>query len=220
MVGLLLENPGLIEDEVIESFRAIERAFQQGDLDPDQLHGSAGAESEIESCDWFYEGRDLSVLGDSCSFTCLASRVEPLPRSNREGSCEGFDYVGLTCDSTPTPVLGTVQSDVDSSAYLLLLRGLAGLVELAPFQQLERLNRERLKGLLRSGMSFDLTLVTWEFFEEEERTPISQFTRDIAELVKLAISKRASFPFVLRDVVCLRMNPDRFDGRMRFDWRV
>jgi hypothetical protein len=216
----LLENPDLLVADIVETFRQVDDRFASGEFDPANL-ALAGDElrEAQEEPEWYYEGRDLSVLGGG-SFTCLASGVEPLPRTKEEGACEGFDYVGLSCDASLGPVLGTVQSDHDNTAYLLLLRGLAGLAEMAPRAQIERMNGQYFKRALKPNPSFDLNLVTWEHCEGEERTPISQFTRDLSELVKKTIAQRSAFPRALRDIVCLRMNPIRFDGRMRFDWRV
>ena len=219
----LLENPELIVSEVLETFHAVDRGFEDGVLRPDVL--AASSEQHIEhgiEPEWFYEGRDISTLGDSCSFTCLASLVEPLPHPDFDPKAEpeGFDYVGVTCNEKLSPLLGAVQSERDASAYPLLLRLLAGLAELAPPAQLERLNHQFFKGTLSAEPSFDLFLMVWEFSEKEDRTPLCQFTRDIAEVVKRTILEKSDFPGVLNDIVCLRMNPLRFDGRVRFDWRV
>lgn len=219
----VLENPGIIVSEVLESFHTVDRAFEQGLLRPELL--AARSEQHIrraEQPEWIYEGRDLSVLGDSCSFTCLSSNVEPIPDDDGEtkASTEGFDFVGITCNGLSRPVLGTVQSEADASPFPLLLRVLVGLAEMAPVIQLERLNHQFFKGALPPAPCFDLFLVTWSFDENAERTPICQFTRDISELVKRTILEQSEFPGVLNDIVCLRMNPERFDGRMRFDWRV
>lgn len=219
----MLENPEIIAGEVLETFRAVGRAFGQGSLQPDVL--AARNEEQIaaaETPEWFYEGRDIAVLGDPCSFTCLSSDVEPVPLRDEDSKapCEGFDFVGITCSSELRPVLGTVQSEADASAYPLLLRGLAGLAEIAPALQLERMRHQFFKGALPAEPRFDLVLVTWYFDENADRTPISEFTRDISEVVKRALCEQADFPAVLNDIVCLRMNPARFDFRLQFDWRV
>lgn len=218
----VLENPDIIVSEVLESFHAVDRAFRQGVLRPDVL--SALSEQQIAGAiepEWFYQGRDLSVFGDSCSFTCLSSNVDPIPVEGAdEKRSTGFDFVGITCNQQASPVLGTVQSEADVSAYPLLLRALVGLAEMAPAIQLERLRRQFFHGALPASPSFDLYLVTWYDDEAADRTPICQFTRDIAELVKRTIAEQSEFPSVLNDIVCLRMTPERFDGRMRFDWRV
>ncbi|MCP5040080.1 MAG: hypothetical protein GY944_03555 [bacterium] len=219
----VLENPEIIVDEVLESFRAVSRAFDEGVLEPDVL--AAQSEQQIAAAvdpEWFYEGRDLSVLGDPCSFTCLSSDVEPIPQRDPDAkeATEGFDFVGITCNARARPVLGIVQSEADASAYPLLLRGLAGLAELAPAIQLERLNHQFFKGALPPEPSFDLLLVTWYYDENADRCPICEFTRDISEVVKRALLEQVEFPKVLNDIVCLRMNPARFDFRLCFDWRV
>ena len=86
--------------------------------------------------------------------------------------------------------------------------------------QLDRMNGQFFKGALRPSPCFDLFVVTWYYDEAAERTPISEFTRDIAEVAKRIIVEQSEVATSLNDIVCLRMNPNRFDGRMRFDWRV
>ena len=129
----------------------------------------------------------------------------------------------VTCDATRAPVLGVVQSESDHSAYPLLLRALACLAEMASRSQFERLNSGPFLGTLGSQPSFDLNLVLWDVPAapaSETHTTIEQLTRDLAERVKRAVRRHADFPRILRDVVCLRMNAERFDGRLRFGWRV
>ena len=128
--------------------------------------------------------------------------------------------MGLRCDATNAPVLGAVQSELDTSPYPLLLRLIACLAEMAPSAQVERLNAQFFKLTLSRTPCFALTLITWEYVEDDTRSPISQLTRDLAEVVKAAIDTVPHFPGILREIVCLRMNPERFDGRLRFDWRV
>ncbi len=219
----MLENPEIIAGEVIETFRAVGKAFEVGVLEADVLAARNEEQlAEAERPEWFYEGRDISVLGDPCSFTCLSSDVEPVPMADADSKapCEGFDFVGITCNADARPVLGTVQSEADASAYPLLLRGLAGLAEIAPAIQLERMRHSFFKGALPQEPRFDLVLVTWYYDENADRTPICEFTRDIAEVVKRALAEQTTFPAVLNDIVCLRMNPARFDFRLKFDWRV
>ncbi len=217
----LLENPDLIAEDVLVSFFQIEEAFKSGALKSDELRiASDRQREEQEEPEWFYEGRDLSVLGDSCSFTCLSSNVEPIPSSKKTNPTEGLDYVGITCDSRAAPVLGVAQSQQDTTAYPLFLRAFACLAEASPLVQRMRMSDQSFRGMLPSDARFDLNLVVWEFCEGEERTPICQLTRDLSELVKSVLAGHEGFPSFLDDIVCLRMDPRRFDGRMRFDWRV
>ncbi len=75
-------------------------------------------------------------------------------------------------------------------------------------------------GIGRKTSKFDLNIVLWDRNQEPDTSPLCELTRDLAEKMKGALSVAPDFPPILRDVVCMRMNPDRFDGRMRFDWRV
>lgn len=219
----ILEHPEVIISEVLESIDAVDRAFAEGELQEDVLKSRAEVRiaATVEP-EWIYEGRDLSVLGDSSSFTCLSSHVDPIPDDLlvEKDAVDCLDFVGITCNSLARPVLGTVQSELDSSAYPLLLRALAGFVELAPAIQLERMNHQYFKGALQPAPNFDLFLVTWYYDEDAERTPVCEFTRDLSEVVKSTLADQTQLACTINDIVCLRMNPARFDGRMRFDWRV
>jgi hypothetical protein len=220
----LLQNPEFAVAEVLDAYRQVAEQFADG-----SSLGAPEADAEppkptptlVEG--YFWETRELMVLGDKCSFTCLATNVDPSTplygsRSDSELSA-GLDYVGLTCDKESVLVLGAVQAPGDATAYPLLLRLLACLTEIAPNGQLERMNREHFKGTADPERPFDLNLVLWDS-DRPETTPVSELTRDLAEHIKKGVLATADFPTRLRDIVCLRMNAERFDGRMRFDWRV
>jgi len=228
----LLQHPDLVVSEVVDAYHTVASRFAptagEPAAEPVGAQPKAAAESPAATLveDFFWETRELMVLGDKCSFTCLATNVEPHPalcangQPAPRGLSVGLDYVGLTCDSAGVLVLGAAQAPGDATAYPLLLRLLACLTEISPRSEIERLNRERLKGIADPTKPFDLNLVLWDREDEPELTPISQLTRDLAEKVKDGLRDEKSVPANLRDIVCLQMNPDRFDGRMRFQWRV
>ena len=116
--------------------------------------------------------------------------------------------------------MGAVSCEGESTPYLLLLRLLNALAELAPRVQIERLEREITKGALASNPVFDLHLVLWSLPEDAERTQLSMLTRDLAEVVKGGLVEAWQFPDVLRDIQCLRMDASEFDGSLDLDWRV
>jgi len=217
-----LQNPQLIAGELEAAHR--ECAATSGGcygvrpgLPPEDDRG--------ELVRWFYPSRDIFVVRDSSSFTCLAERVETIPPElAASDGFEGLDYLAITCTAARRPVLGVVQSGIDTTAYPMLLRLLASVCELGHVPQLDRLDRLCFKGALGAAPRFDLHLVLWDEWSGDDsvpdRTPISQLTRDLAEKAKHALSSATRFPPILGDVVCLHMNPARFDGRVRFDWRV
>lgn len=219
-----LIHPGRLSAEVLDAYEVMHSCFEAGgeekaEPEPD---GAASPCNATLVEDFFWEARELKVLGDRCSFTCLATNVHPLSptAAASDGLSTGLDYVGLTCDPSATLVLGVVQAPGDATAYPLLLRLLACLTEIAPPALLECMNRRHFKGVARPTSKFDLNLVLWDRSERPETNPISELTRDLAENVKQGLQESGRFPPILRDVVCMRMNPDRFDGRMRFDWRI
>jgi hypothetical protein len=217
-----LQHPELIASELLTSYAEIARSLQTTEHEP--LAKSGGAEPDRTRA--FYPGRDIFVVRDSSSFTCLAVDVEPLPPDEPDGRDEpqGLDYLAITCTGTPQAVLGVLQPSAQQSAYPLLLRLLACLCEVAHEEQMSRLDRDCFRGLLGPDSSLDLHLVLWDDWIDEEtgseRTPISQLTHDLAEVAKRCLDESPAFPPILRNIVCLSINPKRFDGRVRFDWRV
>lgn len=175
-------------------------------------------DSEVDPGSFFYPSREIAVLGDSCSFTCLATGLDPLGIGGEDR--EPIDYAAVTCDGGRTPVLGAVQSERDTSAYPLLLRGLATLVELASSERLTALDERVFRGVLGVPPRFDLDLVLFDDWEQGACTAIEQLTRDLAENALCRLRELASCAGLVRSVVCLRMNPDRADFRLRFGWRV
>jgi hypothetical protein len=219
-----LVRPERVAALVLDAYRAIERGLAE--LEDEVPEPDEGARPATLVEQFFWKTRELIVHGDA-SFTCLATNVHPLGPLPSIGSgrtperlSEGLDYVGLICDASSTLVLGVVQAPGDSTAYPLLLRLLACLTEMAPRAQRERMNHRHFLGVARESTRFDLNLVQWDRTDDPRTTPISQLTRDLAENVKRAIGESPDFPPILRDVVGLKMNPDRFDGRLRLDWRV
>jgi hypothetical protein len=216
-----LFNPKVIVNEVIAAFDAMEKRFASEIPDFPEIEYSFDAvDIEEFAKEFFYSTRDVTVLGEPCAFTCLSSNVDPVVEDRRSDARDGLDFVGLTCNDTAVPVLGAVQSREDASAYPLLLRLLSCLTEMAPAPQIERINHQFFRGVLGEAPAFDLDIVLWDPPEDDHRMPLCQLTRDLAEQIKGVIQKRGPSPPVLRDIVCLRMNPERFDGRLRFEWRV
>jgi hypothetical protein len=212
----LLQSPDFVVDDLVRSVEQIrrdERSATPVDLvagDPDPSDA------------FFYPARELFVQGDRCSFTCLATAVGF--RESSVGAAEPpsrIDVAAVTCESRPLPLLGFVQSGESESAYPVLLRSLSSLIELAKPRRFEVLDREVYRGILGPAPVFDLVLVLWDDEDvPDPRRPLCEFARDLAEVLKRALAAEPRFPPILSDIVCLRMNPHRFDGRLRFVWRV
>lgn len=249
----LLQAPAVIEHDVRESIERI-MVGPKSDV-PFRL--IADAESKREGN--FYASREISVLGDGGSFTCLGTGIEFLddaalsdglgdadaasPGSGMSGASENdeesvnpvgpdlavgvaperrpIDYVAVTCEARPVPVMGFVQSAEDESAYPLLLRAFSTMIEIARTPRLQSLDREVYKGLLGAAPLFDLAVVLWDDDREDDpRRPLCQLGRDLAESFKTQLVASTRFPPILNDVLCLRMNPARPDFRLRSVWRI
>jgi len=217
----LLQSPEFVVDDLVRSVSQIREATPE----------SATAELVSEDprpCDprdtFFYPSRELFVQGDACSFTCLATAVGFHEATAGEPAAEEprrIDYAAVTCEARPLPTLGFVQIEESESAYRLLLRALSSLIELARPRRFDLLDREVYRGILGPAPVFDLALVIWDDDQEADaRRPLCELSRDLAEVWKAALGAEPRFPPILHDFVCLRMNPKRFDGRLRFVWRV
>ena len=224
-------------DELLRSVEQIRTAPpERGRLElvRDQAERAEGA--------FFYPSRELFVRGDRCLFTCLATSLEfrstapalaAVPPN--KGAAAGpetppvtpirpphaIDYAAVTCEARPVPVLGFTARSEAESAYPILLRALASLIELTRPRRFDLLDREVYRGLLGPAPAFDLALVLWDEEDPQDpRRPLCELSRDLAEVLKKTLRAEPRFPPVLLDFVCLRMNAKRFDGRLRFVWRV
>jgi len=211
----LLQSPEFV---VVDLVRSVEQARQ---IDPRVGRVSIISDDEAEKDAFFYPARELFVQGDRCSFTCLATTVGFQVGGVDETHSDRIDYAAVTCESRPFPILGFTQSSETESAYPLLLRSLSSLIELTKPNRFNAFDRDIYRGILGPAPAFDLCLVLWDEDEiVDPRRPLCELTRDLAEVLKRALYAEPRFPPVLNDIVCLRMNPKRFDGRLRFVWRV
>lgn len=218
----LLQAPELVVDDLVRSVLSIREASESASVALVSNDGS-------EPSGFFYPSRELFVQGDGCSFTCLATELGFL-EADRAGSLapagatpghHAIDYAAVTCEARPFPVLGFTQQSETESAYPILLHALASLIELTRPRRFDLLDREVYRGLLGPAPCFDLALVLWDDESATDpRRPLCELARDLAEKLKAALAAESRFPPVLHDVVCLRMNEKRFDGRLRFVWRV
>jgi hypothetical protein len=221
-----LTHPEVLLEEMLDAFQAVALAFASHEGPAPVPAWARAGEIETHARDarvpFFYPGRDVSVIRGRRAFTCLQVDLDPLSGFPivGAGAGGGLDFIGVTCDESATPVLGGVQSARETSAYPVFLRLLAALTEMAPEEQVRRLNEPCFRGVLRPDPSFDLVLVLWDETEESQRVPLAQLTRDLAERVKETVRAHPRWSHLVRDVVCLRMNPTRFDGRLRYEWHV
>ncbi len=222
----LLQNPELLLDEVI---RSIEEVRDDEEAAPGlRIQSAEGTDRRA----FFYPSRELFVQGDGCSFTCLSTELAFRPGDpgkeslvavdgEDDRSSGTIDYAAVTCEARPFPVLGFTQRSEPESAYPLLMRSLASLIELIRPRRFDLMDRDVYRGLLGPAPAFDLALVLWDDdLVPDERRPLCELARDLAELLKQALADEPGFPPILNDILCLRMNNKRFDGRLRFVWRV
>jgi hypothetical protein len=211
----LLQSPEFVVEDLV---RSVEQVRENG---PRAGRVALISDEETGKDAFFYPSRELFVQGDRCSFTCLATSVGFNDDGVDANPSDRIDYAAVTCESRPFPVLGFSQSSETESAYPVLLRSLSSLIELTKPCRFNVLDREVYRGILGPAPAFDLCLVLWDEDDVvDPRRPLCELTRDLAEVVKATLGAEPRFPPVLNDIVCLRMNPKRFDGRLRFVWRV
>jgi hypothetical protein len=218
----LLQSPELVVEELLRSIDQIRAAAPE----PGRLELLKGPADRAEGA-FFYPSRELFVRGDRCSFTCLATSLEFRRAGDPPVSPapvrvpHAIDYAAVTCEARPVPVLGFTAWSEAESAYPILLRALASLIELTRPRRFDLLDRDVYRGLLGPAPAFDLALVLWDEDDPQDpRRPLCELSRDLAEVLKKTLRAEPRFPPVLLDFVCLRMNAKRFDGRLRFVWRV
>ncbi len=222
----LLSHPELMASELLDAYGVIE-SFGESELDLvcNLERRESGDESEELVLDHFYEGQEVTVACTADAdfeFRCLATDVRPVPQLQPTGESvrDGFDYIAESLEPGNLPILGVAQTFDDSSAYPLLLRLLASLTELAPAQQLNVINTDRLKGALQADARFDLHMVLWDDGEgDASAITLCELARDLAEASRAGI---AGTPLAARigRIHCLRMDPSEFDGELEEMWRI
>ena len=197
----LLQSPEFLVDDLV---RSVELIRDQAARETRTRVALVSGEGEGED-PFFYPSRELFVNGAGCSFTCLATEIDFVgkeagrPRSlapveesladsasrPSEEAPHAIDYAAVTCEARPFPTLGFTQHSESESAYPILLRGLASLIELTRPRRFDILDREVYRGLLGPAPVFDLTLVLWDDDSiDDPRRPLCELTRDLAESIK------------------------------------
>jgi hypothetical protein len=145
--------------------------------------------------------------------------LDPLERRS-----VGLDYVGITEEEEPVPVLGVVNPPNSPAPYLALLRLLTCLAEVATDAQIERANRFLFKGELVERPAFDLhvLLMLPEANDKlpQPQAPLVMLTRDLAHVFVQRLREEWQLPDLLRHVLCLTMDRARFTGDLSCAWRV
>ena len=213
--SISLQSPEFVVEDLVRSVEQVRKAGSRGG------RVEFVSDQETPKDAFFYPSRELFVQGDRCSFTCLATSVGFKDHGVDAKCSDRIDYAAVTCEARPFPVLGFTQSSETESAYPVLLRSLSSLIELTKPRRFDLLDREIYRGILGPAPAFDLCLVLWDGDEVvDPRRPLCELSRDLAEVLKATLHAEPRFPPVLNDIICLRMNPKRFDGRLRFVWRV
>jgi hypothetical protein len=222
-----LSNPGLLAGELIDAFQAI-CSFDESDL-------SAICELEKEPVvdeagelvlEHFHAQQQLHLHGaKDVKIRCLATNVRPVSEicPSPDGIKDGVDYIALAVeeDTKCIPMLGVAQSFDDTSAYALLLRGLACITELATDARTEILNQRWFSGALVGNPCFELHLIlSVEGEQSPDEVVLTELSRDLAEMARGAMSSESTLSQRIGTVRCLRMDPTQFDGVLHEIWSI
>jgi len=137
---------------------------------------------------------------------------------------KGLDYVAITQEPNPVPILGVVVPCEMNAPYLSLLRGLTCLAEVSTESQIARVNRYLFRGVIQCPTPFDLHIlsVKTDAKEPPPAPPLAQLTRDLAEVFSSRVREEWHLPNLLRHLMCLEMASPRseFDGALYALWHV
>ena len=230
-----LQNPEILIAEftdsflMAEAFDAREQDFRSAELPiairkrqtDDAVRRLVGAQRlslvGFEPYRFRYVARDIVPLWTA------ASGMESGDLDDRR-RFKGLDYVAITQEQNPVPILGVVVPCEMNAPYVSLLRGLTCLAEVSTESQIARVNRYLFRGVLQCPTPFDLHVlsVKKDGNEAEEPPPLAQLTRDLAEAFSSRIREEWHLPNLLRHMLCLDMVSPRteFDGSLSVRWHV
>ena len=114
------------------------------------------------------------------------------------------------------------KSQLGILSYVLLLRALNCLAELAPPFRLVQLGRDVLGGPLGEEVRFDLQLGILERDEGEAGAPLIELTRDLAELFQHQVDESDQLSGMLGRIECLEIDPNEIEDvvAMRRIWSL
>lgn len=131
----------------------------------------------------------------------------------------GIDYVGVTLDETPVPVLGEIKVESDADPFYAFVQLLTYLSELCSKAQTARASTFLFDGRVSGATSWDLHILLADFNDRGKRGPLIQRTCDLAAKFKDALASRGARTPVGR-IRCLRMTTATFNGSLDETWVV
>ncbi len=219
-----LQNPEVLVQEFVDAYTAVETC-----CDPEEQHFSlrprpdAAVPERIAALDRLFAPGAVTVFDtDPYAFQCVAREITPFSGSagGPVPRLDGLDYIGRIVGEEPIGVLGVVQAGGETSPYVLFLRLITCLSEIAPDAQLRAADDELWKGGLGAEPKLDLHLLLRESERDSASGTLRQLTHDLAEVFYAGVSEEWQFPDVLRNVVCLVPAPRGSDEQLIVEWCV
>jgi hypothetical protein len=229
-----LQNPEILIAEFTDSFLMAE-AFdaREQDFRSAELPIAIRKRQTDDAVRRLVGASRLSLVGfEPYRFRYVARDIVPLwtAGSGTDGGdltdrrrFKGLDYVAITQEPNPVPILGVVVPCEMTAPYVSLLRGLTCLAEVSTESQVARVNRYLFRGVLQCPTPFDLhVLMVKKDGEAADEPPLAQLTRDLAEVFSSRIREEWHLPNLLRHMLCLEMVSPRteFDGTLSVRWHV
>jgi len=215
-----LQHPEVLITEFLESYYLIERrsdpAIQRA------LDEEDGLELVLEP---FHDSFQIDVVDDDGlreRIECASGAFDPVPTAHHPAlRRRGLDYVGARAGSSRI-VLGVTAADDEATIYLLFLRALNCLAEVAPPFQLARLQRLVMHERIRPDAAFDLQVGLPEPPAPGPPASLWQLTRDLAEAIKSHILQHPQFSATLGSIESLYLDSvnDGVRAVCRLGWRA
>jgi len=219
-----LQNPEVLIQEFVDAYIAVESC-----CDPDEHHFSVRPRPDktvperLAMLDAVFASGAVTVFDtDPYAFECAAREIAPFSGSagGPVPRLDGLDYVGRIVGEDAIGVLGVVQAGAEVSPYVLFLRLITCLSELAPDAQLRAADAALWKGALGSEPKLDLHLLLRDSERDAASGTLRQLTHDLAEVFYAGVCEEWQFPDVLRNVVCLVPAPPGSDEQLIVEWCV
>ena len=226
-----LENPEILVMEFEDSFQTAEL------FDAREESFWAQGQTDVPKRRWvdhvvqrLIDSGDIAVpLSPPYTFQYMARQIVPLWSSGgfecddateRRKGVGCIDYVGVTKEEEPRPVMGVIEPEDDLAPYVSFLRCITCLSEVCSEAQMARANRFLFKGAISGRPPIDLHIVAVDRDPAGADHELVQLTRDLAHRFTVLLREAEQFSNLLRNITLLSLLSDGFDSTLHPVWSV